>query len=276
MNNLVERCSLASVCRVVLVATTLIAVAGCTGLRPQGDQQQQPDSVPPSALTTMDESDDRSPQLDAERTALFTQPLIDPLTDYLRQHKADPDRAAILSEVKRERDSRCAAIAEKYDRRAPTASNLRSFKAGYAYSCPGQVAAFADRVDREGSLSDRDSVDGLSQSAKDCYLLTSIKNFSDAREACLEPAANGDARAQENMAVIEHAFENYTEAFRWAEKTALNSATSAYLLGRMYRDGHGIDADPEKAGYWLRQAADRGHAKARVMLEAMSPKPPPG
>jgi TPR repeat protein len=223
-----------------------------------------------------------------EREALFDQPFIDPLTDYLIEHHGDPDRQTVLQRVREERNARCEQVARQYADEPSTDAVLAQFNAGYAYSCPQQVADFEQRVEQqpepeqkperrpepesipETQAADTRTADSISvseQSLSDCYLLTTIRNFSAAREACQRPAENGDVRSQANMARVAHAFEDYASAHKWAEKAAPNSGDAAYLLARMYAEGQGVSQNMDRAVYWYSQAAGQGHKNARAALD---------
>lgn len=214
-----------------------------------------------------------------EKQVLFDQPYIDPLTDYLIEHRRDPERASVLKQVEQERDLRCAAVARRYAGEPPSAAVLEQFDAGYAYSCPLQVSAFEDRLSRRKvgaePMTEPDPVAARpatsrtvsEQALSDCYLLTRIRNYSAARKACLEPAENGDLRSQVNMATIAHAFEDYTSARMWAKKAAPGSSEAAFLLGRIYAGGLGVNQNRKQAVYWFSEAAGRGHKPAQEALE---------
>nr|WP_297403775.1 tetratricopeptide repeat protein [uncultured Marinobacter sp.] len=212
-----------------------------------------------------------------EQQALFRQPYIDPLTDYLEQYGDDERRATIVDRVRAERNRRCRAVAEEYAEQPATEPVLEQFRAGYQYSCPAEVVAFADRV--AGSRAsppmpsppapEPETVDSAlgQQAVSDCYLLTSIRNFSAARDACLAPAQAGDSQAQANLALIAHAFEDYPEAFQWARKAAGDSGEAAYLLGQMYAAGEGVAPSKQQAVYWYTKAAEQGHEQAIGILK---------
>lgn len=218
------------------------------------------------------------PERDAyqrEQRALFDQPYIDPLTEYLAEHRDDPARESVLRQVRQERDLRCNAVAGQYANEPATAAVLERYDAGYSYSCPEQVAAFEERVNQQASEPEAETakVDppngkGVSdQALSDCYLLTTIRNFSAARKACREPADNGDVRSQANMAIIAHAFEDYTSAREWAERAARASGEAAFLLGQMYSTGRGVGKDMDQAVYWYNEAARQGHKEAQAALD---------
>ncbi len=216
-----------------------------------------------------------------EQQALFDQPYIDPLTEYLAEHRDDPSRASMLQQVERERDVRCEAVAVKYANKPATEVTLQRYEAGYNYSCPDHVAAFSERVERQPPIPEPKpraepepatvvvaDDNGVSDRAlSDCYLLTAIRNYSEARKACQGPADNGDVRSQANMAIIFYAFEDYTSALVWAEKASPTSGEAAFLLGQMYATGHGIGQDMDQAVYWYTEAAKRGHKRAQAALD---------
>jgi len=237
-----------------------------------------------------------------EREALFNQPYIDPLTDYLIEHQGDPDRTSVLRQVRKERDRRCGTVADEYAGEPATEVVLERYNISYGYSCPEQVADFENRVDRQEVQKEPESKPKTApdtesqpvtakvsepadpankpvlsdQALSDCYLLTTIRNFSAARKACLEPAEKGDLRSQANMALIAHAFEDYTSAFKWAEKAAAGSGDAAFLLGQMFARGQGVSQNMDKAVYWYRQAASQGHKEARVALDSQPDTRPEG
>lgn len=218
-----------------------------------------------------------------EQQALFDQRYIDPLTNYLIEHAGDPDRAGVLARVRQERDRRCGVIARQYESEPATARTLARYNAGYAYSCPQQVAAFEARVNAAqasaaATTDTEQSADATAQepplisdqALSDCYLLTTIRNYSEARQACRAPAEKGDARAQANMATIAYAFEAYDEALAWGQKAADRSGDAAFVLAQMYETGKGVERDPEQADYWYRAAAEHGHKDARMALERLA------
>lgn len=219
---------------------------------------------------------------DREVEGLFAQPYIDPLTRYLEQYHNDASRADHLQQVLSERDQRCATIARRYEQRPLTEQTLAQYRAGYSYSCPAQVTAFATRLAAKapvlpaeesvaGNL-DAGSAEGseqpgwddqLARQLNDCYLLTTIRNFSEARQVCLTPAEQGDLRAQYNMALISRSLEDYDEALNWAHLAAERSASARYLLGELYANGQGVARDDENALRWYLEAAEMGNAAAQ-------------
>jgi hypothetical protein len=237
------------------------------------------------------ESGDQT-SFEPERQALFDQPYIDPLTDYLIEYYADADRRSVLQQVRDERDRRCEEVATGFAAEPSTREALQRFNAGYAYSCPEQVAVFEERVNREAArslpepseLPDPPSAPETvktpepkpqtvstkiipDQALSDCYLLTTIRNFSAARQACREPANLGDVRSQANMAVVAHAFEDYEEALKWAQKAASESDEAAFLLGQMYANGRGVSQNKNQAVYWFKEAARKSHKEAKTVLD---------
>lgn len=267
---------------------TLLFLPGCAVIngeylseaQPQvgtrGENAGKPPATPP----------DTAPY-ELQRQALFDQPYIDPLTDYLKEHGDDTGREAVLRQIAEERDRRCQVIADGYAGKPATEQRLARYRAGYNYSCPAEVESFAQRVQENlrnnlpATIAAPDDNDEASQpqrqdaqSLSDCYLLTTIRNFSAAREACRETAENGDPRSQVNMAMITHAFEDYASAFQWARQVALVSGTAAYILAQLYDSGLGVEQNPEQAVYWYDKAASQGHKEARIALERFREQTP--
>jgi hypothetical protein len=215
---------------------------------------------------------------DSELRPLFAQPYIDPLTRYLQRHRDDEPRASQLLQVRRERDRRCAAVAERYNADPLTAGALARYRAGYSFSCPQDVAAYAGQLKRQMAEAaepaepaapkpgQRQPPSVSKQQLNDCYLLTAIRNFSEALKACRAPAEAGDVQAQNNMAQIAYAFRDHAVAYRWARQAAPESADAAYLLGQMYTAGQGVEQSSKKAETWYAKAARQGHAGAKAAL----------
>jgi TPR repeat protein len=217
----------------------------------------------------------------AEVEALFGQPLIDPLTAYLEQHSGDEARAPYLAKVAGERDSRCQAIAKRYAGEVASAQNLQRLQRGYLYSCPGEVKAFASRIDntkpadpvsRTAASADAPRptamVESLSRKeVNNCYLLFTIKNYRQALEACREPAQHGDARAQHHMASLALINRDHEAAAAWATRSAGQQfAPGQLLLGNLYKEGQGVKKDPVQALKLMQQAADSGLPEALYEL----------
>jgi TPR repeat protein len=69
------------------------------------------------------------------------------------------------------------------------------------------------------------------------------------------------------MAVVAHAFEDYEEALKWAQKAASESDEAAFLLGQMYANGRGVSQNKNQAVYWFKEAARKGHKEAKTVLD---------
>lgn len=194
-----------------------------------------------------------------ERQALFDQPWIDPLTRYLEEHGEDPRYAEVLTDISRERDRRCAAIADEYAARPANRETLARLRQGYLYSCPAEVNAFYVRVRQQEPqravaapapvaveapaepLEERDAQEEEAvdrRQANDCYLLFTIRNLRQAREACLVSAEQEDPRAQRHL------------------------GSMAELAG-----------EREEALGWFRRAASNGDSQAKARLEALTAPP---
>lgn len=221
-----------------------------------------------------------SDRYSAELRALFDQPYIDPLTRYLQRFQDDEARLAPLQQVRLERKKRCEAVAARYNADPLTASGLARYRGGYSLSCPRDVAAYAQRLENlqqsqvEEPAAPEVSPEVIewvaesppSSQLNDCYLLTRIRNFSEAQKACREPARMGDARAQTNMALIAHAFQDYENAEYWAREAAPKSGDACYLLAQMYAEGQGVEQSDKQAVRWYSQAASHGNSAAKLVL----------
>ncbi|WP_139116557.1 tetratricopeptide repeat protein [Terasakiispira papahanaumokuakeensis] len=234
--------------------------------------------------------------------ALFDQPYIDPLTRFLKQPQGQQLPQDLQNKIRVERDRRCQAVAQEYAQRPLTAQSLARYRAGYQYSCPDDVDAFAERLKVQSKDSNQaaetasgqsdevsDDPDAAaetqrqqttstasvgadaisSQQLNDCYLLTQIRNFSDALDACQEPAEKGYVKAQRNMAMMAYTLEDYERARLWAEKAASQSGQAANILGEMYAQGQGVNVDLAQARHWFLEAVRLGYAKAQSRLETL-------
>jgi len=220
---------------------------------------------------------------DGEVAALFSQPNIDPLTDYLNQHIADENRSESIWQVSKEKKARCQQIADKYATRPLTQESLNLYQAGYSYSCPKDVEKFAlSLAETNKKTLPTSPVKSLQSDEKpewdkaiisdvnkeqlnDCYLLTTISNFREAKQACLSPANNGDMRSRINMAIIHKALEEYSQALEWAKKIEHDSPQARYLIGELYASGLGVTQDNDAAFNWFEKAAQGGYAEAQYM-----------
>lgn len=222
---------------------------------------------------------------DEEVTALFAQKRIDPLTRYIEEHSGDASRAPQLARVARERELRCGEIAELYSQREPNRENLARLRRNYLYSCPLEVAEFANRASRAASLAAEvaderaapaptsdpvvEPPDEPLQTAvsrqlnRNCYLLFTIRNYRQAVDACREPAELGDAKAQHHMASMARVRGDHAAARDWAERSAQQKhAPAQLLLGQIYQEGRGVGRDEARARQLMRQAADAGMPEA--------------
>ncbi|MEX0605019.1 MAG: tetratricopeptide repeat protein [Marinobacter sp.] len=229
-------------------------------------------------------------EFSSELNPLFQQPYIDPLTRYLIRYEGDEPRSDVLAIVRQERDRRCDVIADRYSAKPISQEALNLYRVGYRFSCPQDVNAYAQRLKKLEAEASEDEVRTTerenaedeepvasevskappSKQLSDCYLLTTIRNFSGASKACLQPAEAGDVQAQTNMALIAYSLRDYAKAQQWARRAAPASGGASYLLGQMYSTGNGVEQNKEKAKTWYIEAAEQGHAEAKAALEEHS------
>ena len=86
---------------------------------------------------------------------------------------------------------------------------------------------------------------------------------------CLTGAERGSPIAQAMLAgflLNNPDIQDFSAAHYWAEMSAPYVAEASHMLGRIYRDGVGRDADPQKALAHYESAAARGHAPSYLPL----------
>lgn len=276
---------------VALLAAAVVSLPGCAGMRDVVTQSGERIAAQTRRLVQFvggaEDSRDEA-LLQEELDELFAQPYIDPLTVYLDEHSADDRRAGQLVLVAQEREKRCAAIAEIYAGREASQANLQRMQRGYLMSCPEDVQAFAARVKQSSAARAAAAGNAPQQPASapapaadlnsaleealtrrqnsDCYLLFTIKNYTQAYEACLPMAASGDAKAQHHMASLERTRGNHGAAFSWAERSASQQHPPGQLmLGQLYQAGQGTQQDQARGLELMREAADSGLAEASYL-----------
>ncbi|WP_395505174.1 tetratricopeptide repeat protein [Ectopseudomonas hydrolytica] len=277
--------------QLIVCLTCLLCLSGCSSLQPQDGLIARSSELLSKAGERISQqaravgnqgSAQNTAQYDRELAALFDQPYIAPLTHYLDQHGSDPSRSAHLRQVVEERQRRCRQVALRYAERDKTNENLQQMRASYADSCPAEIAAFAAQIKPvatserptpsqatpTGKGSPKTTSAGIEQ-ANECYLLFTIKNYSQARDACLAPAEAGDGKAQYNLSVIASSLKKYAEALHWARRAAEQSPDGRYQLGQLYLRGQGVEQNPATALSWFDQAADQGLARAQYQSARM-------
>ncbi|WP_152208577.1 tetratricopeptide repeat protein [Marinobacter changyiensis] len=269
--------------RVVLIVATLLS--GCESLQRERFLEASNElwgragaAFNGTGQPTPAPQNDHSSELDL----LFEQPYIDPLTRYLIRYEGDKSRSDVLATVRQERDRRCSVIANQYASKPISQEASDLYRVGYLFSCPQEVNAYAQRLDQlPAQASATDSATSTSggaaagevselppsQQLSDCYLLTTIRNFSGASKACRQPAEAGDVQAQTNMALMAYSLRDYATAHHWALRAAPKSGVASYLLGQMYKAGSGVEQDRKQAHYWYAISAEQGHAEAKAALE---------
>lgn len=269
-------------CRLPLLLLLTVLVSGCAGLEPEKVWERSSALLagskegPDSNRQERSSANPTPKELKREVEQLFAQPYIDPLTRYLRDHAGDTGRVLQLRRVGQERERRCEAIAGRYREGPLNAPTLARYQAGYQFSCPDDVEAYARRLRQQQasqaavapeSTEPHPADETLSRQLNDCYLLTTIRNFTAALKACREPAESGDLKAQTNMALISYALQDYANAGYWAREAAPDSGTASYLLGEMYAAGLGVAQSHKEAEAWYSQAVKLGHPGAKAALQ---------
>ncbi len=287
--------------RLPVIMMSVVLIAGCGHLKNSDFLSRTGDALRKIGQTTP------TANLDQEIKPLFDQPYIDPLTEYLQRYADDPDRTTQLRQVRQERERRCAAVARRYNADEITETGLALYRRGYNFSCPQNVAAYEARLEtlqetskplrqpastplgddsdvRNQEVTESDEIlkntempsaddaqaGTVSRQLNDCYLLTRIRNFSGALEACRGPAEDGITGAQTSMAQIQKALGNHESAYRWARQAAPESGQAAYLLGDIYAQGLGVAQDKSTAAKWFNTAIELGYAEAESALDDLA------
>lgn len=242
-------------------------------------------NIPREQVAGSGAQDNSRVAIEREVKELFDQPYIDPLTRYLERYSANRARADFIDQITEERDRRCADIAARYEEQPRNLETLERYRRGYDYSCPEDVAAFEALV--QGVVQGVDKPDPGVQPAvsptkptipaetlsdaqrNECYLLTKIRNFNEAKALCLKPAEAGDVRSQLNMAVTSQALRDYPQALHWAQLVADRSPEARFVLGQLFANGQGVMQDYAEALTWFQRAANDGHAASQTALGSM-------
>ena len=103
----------------------------------------------------------------------------------------------------------------------------------------------------------------------------SIKNdmciaFEDDDIKLIQSADAGDARAQNDLAVLFLEHHKYQSAIYWLElATKQGFADAMHLLGRCYLKGKGVAKDNNLAMMWIAKAASLGHPIALAQIKSI-------
>ena len=219
-----------------------------------------------------------------EIQALFEQDKIDPLTRYLHQYTKEADKQVLLERVYAEREKRCQRIGKRYAQRAKTQKNLQRLMAGYQYSCPTIVEAFARRLEQASMTQapadisttepEAPSPVEANGSKSDCLPYVQKQQFTQALKPCLSSAAAGDLQAQLALAEMYETGLGVDvddmQAVHWYQKAAQQGSRQAQSeLGVRYYTGSGVVQDYQTAAHWQQKAAAQGHPEAQFILGVM-------
>lgn len=86
----------------------------------------------------------------------------------------------------------------------------------------------------------------------------------------LKAADSGDAKAQNDLALLFLENDKLKSAVFWLELAAKQNFTDAmHLLGRCYLEGNGLPKDDSLAIMWIAKAASLGHSIALTQIQSM-------
>jgi hypothetical protein len=243
-------------------------LTGCSTLKNAYDSVLSEPDITADVVTPSGE------QLDSDDlNILISQPYIDPLTRFIARHKDNKEKARQVEVAFTEQQKRCTQAVERLMSNKPEPGQRTRFIRGYEFSCPIQVARLKTELsDSEttvdlhqdsshNTLSEQDT-----KQVSDCYLLLSIKNYTEAKSMCLPLIARGDITATEGIAEIAYMEEDYAYAMALAEPIAKDSARLSYLMGQMYEFGYNVEVSVQSARDWYLLAQQLGHPDAQVAL----------
>jgi len=241
---------------IIVVGMTACCLSGClNNLKGGGQKKNAPVLTPPEKNQLSQKTVEKRVDPVSEVEQLLSQPYIDPLTRYCKRYAGDSTRLDQLERIEKERQRRCEKVAKDYQKLGKTTANLTKMSAGYGFSCPQQVEAFAALV--------------TDPTYSECYLLVKLHNYREALEPCHGPAQNGDIRSQLNMAIISRELGDYKAALHWAALSAKYFPEAAFLMGELHANGQGTVQCDAKAVEWYEQSAEKNYAAAQTALGKM-------
>ena len=93
------------------------------------------------------------------------------------------------------------------------------------------------------------------------------RNYAEALKWYTKAANQGFVPSYAGLSACYYEMKAYSQAFKWARKAAeAGDAIGMYLLGVMYAQGTGVEADKQMAIQWLTKAANKGFKPAREIL----------
>jgi len=115
-----------------------------------------------------------------------------------------------------------------------------------------------------------DTGDAIAQNNIGVFYLNGFyvnKNGEKAMEWFKKAGKKGYFLAQNNIIMYYLSKKKFRIGFKYAIKYAkMQNPTAQYLLGLIYINGDGTPKDKEKAIYWLKKSAKKGHNKAKILL----------
>lgn len=267
--------------RLLVITICAALFSGCASLENSEFLARAGDALSKIGQKTPEAGSELEP--DQEVAALFEQPYIDPLTDYLKLYAGDADRAAQLERVREERERRCDAVDRRYNSDEITQSGLALYRRGYGYSCPANVAAYAaklDAVQSEPEQGKPDPVpeavateaepqtrDGTEKPANDPGNTVDSVNTTAQAQSQPQPA-DGAKPAAESGALSEcyllTRIRNFSAALRACQGPADNGAVGAQANMAQI---HSALGNHESAHEWAHKAAPESAQAAHLLGE---------
>lgn len=213
----------------------------------------------------------------AEVEKLFNQSKIDPLTEYLENRPNDLRYIPHRQRVARERDRRCEAIGQRYEKEEPTEANLRKMRSAYSRSCYAQVQAFEQRVaqaEPETAVATAQEPAPKAVAPQPSTPPAPTPKPAPPREPAVAatprpapaPNTNVNAKASSeaaNNCYLLYAIKNYQQAHQACIRVARDgNAKAQHHMASLAR----IAGEAEAALHWSTLSAEQRHAPGQMLL----------
>ncbi len=259
----------------ILCVMSIMLLSACSTVNTNLESPNSPSEPSQSRFGDRLDSDD----LDT----LISQPYIDPITRFILRNKNNELKARQVEVAYTEQQKRCEEAFNRIMTSNPDRNQIARFSLGYQFSCPLQVSRLQTQADTDNAMqtnapvnmTDNEASNLTSQDhqqASECYLLLTIKNYTEAKKVCQPMIERGNLLAIEGIAQVAHLEEDYENFMALAAPIAEQSASLSFLMGQMYELGQNVPVSLETAEKWYRQALQLGNPDAQAALNDLERK----